>query len=219
MADKKFFTKKFASEEDQTNCSFYYKVGACRNGSNCLKDHTVPTAASTVLVPCVFRPLSAFMKIVKKDLQQIPHLCELVEDPAHALYWDFYHFFPNKKDIVEMLACENAAEHLAGSLFIQFRNRAAAAKGMEFLRGTVYRSTLVFPSYSPVTNFRESVCKQHGAGLCSRKALCNFVHELQKPPALQRLLATRTSEVFVKQESQRERLYKIKEWNRRRRRS
>ncbi|KAJ4440334.1 hypothetical protein ANN_08473 [Periplaneta americana] len=40
----------FGTEKDKVNCSFYFKIGACRHGDRCSRIHNKPTFSQTVLL-------------------------------------------------------------------------------------------------------------------------------------------------------------------------
>ena len=44
------------------------------------------------------------------------------------------------------------------------------------LTGRYYGRKIIIPEFSPVTDFRESRCRQYDEGVCSRGGYCNFMH-------------------------------------------
>merc|ERR1712071_588446 len=52
----------FGTEKDKVNCSFYYKIGACRHGDRCSRVHNRPTFSQTLLVQNLYQnpALSSF---------------------------------------------------------------------------------------------------------------------------------------------------------------
>ena len=38
----------------RVNCSFYFKIGACRHGDNCTRIHLKPTMSQTLLIPHMY---------------------------------------------------------------------------------------------------------------------------------------------------------------------
>ncbi|CAE6360446.1 unnamed protein product [Rhizoctonia solani] len=44
----------FGTEQDRVNCSFYYKIGACRHGDRCSRKHIRPPFSQTILLPNVY---------------------------------------------------------------------------------------------------------------------------------------------------------------------
>jgi splicing factor U2AF 35 kDa subunit len=52
----------YGTEKDKVNCSFYWKIGACRHQSKCSKLHNKPTLSQTLLVPHMYQnPLATPM--------------------------------------------------------------------------------------------------------------------------------------------------------------
>jgi hypothetical protein len=49
------------TEEDKVNCPFYFKIGACRHGEKCSRQHHKPPFSQTIIVPHMW----AVRKIVK----------------------------------------------------------------------------------------------------------------------------------------------------------
>jgi splicing factor U2AF subunit len=48
MAKK--LAKLFCTEEDKVNCPFYFKIGACRYETKCLRIHNKPPYSQTILI-------------------------------------------------------------------------------------------------------------------------------------------------------------------------
>ena len=40
----------FGTEKDKVNCSFYFKIGACRHGDRCSRIHNKPTFSQTIVL-------------------------------------------------------------------------------------------------------------------------------------------------------------------------
>jgi splicing factor U2AF subunit len=45
----------FGTEQDKVNCSFYYKIGACRHGDRCSRKHVKPSYSQTILLPNLYQ--------------------------------------------------------------------------------------------------------------------------------------------------------------------
>jgi splicing factor U2AF subunit len=45
----------FGTEKDKVNCSFYFKIGACRHGDRCSRLHNKPTFSQTILLQNMFQ--------------------------------------------------------------------------------------------------------------------------------------------------------------------
>ena len=46
----------FGTEEDKVNCSFYFKIGACRHGERCSRLHMKPNFSQTLLLAHFYMP-------------------------------------------------------------------------------------------------------------------------------------------------------------------
>lgn len=45
----------FGTEKDKVNCSFYFKIGACRHGDRCSRIHNKPTFSQTIVLLNVYQ--------------------------------------------------------------------------------------------------------------------------------------------------------------------
>ena len=43
----------FGTEKDKVNCSFYFKIGACRHGDRCSRIHNKPTFSQTIVLQAI----------------------------------------------------------------------------------------------------------------------------------------------------------------------
>jgi splicing factor U2AF subunit len=78
--------------------------------------------------------------------------------------------------IEEMIVCDNIGDHLIGNVYIRFQTEDAAGRAAEDLNRRWYAGRPVFAELSPVTDFRESCCRQYENGECNRGGYCNFMH-------------------------------------------
>jgi len=160
------------------NCSFYLKIGTCRHGKQCTKQHLKPNFSQTILLPHLYIPPSQDSKI---DVRE------------H--YKDFY------EDILEeslkfgsveaVLVCDNIGDHMIGNVYVKFSEEEYAAKALDGLCGRFYAGRLVNPEYSPVVDFREGRCRQFEDWGCSRGSHCNFLHFKPTPRFARKFLSTR----------------------------
>lgn len=44
----------FGTEKDKVNCSFYFKIGACRHGDRCSRIHNKPTFSQTIVLQATY---------------------------------------------------------------------------------------------------------------------------------------------------------------------
>ena len=65
---------------------------------------------------------------------------------------------------------------MVGNVYVKFEDEEAAEKSIQKLFGRYYAGRPLACEYSPVTDFRESRCRQFDEGTCSRGGYCNFMH-------------------------------------------
>ncbi|XP_044539357.1 splicing factor U2AF 26 kDa subunit isoform X2 [Gracilinanus agilis] len=126
----------FGTEKDKVNCSFYFKIGACRHGDRCSRLHNKPT----------------FSQEVFTELQE------------------------KYGEIEEMNVCDNLGDHLVGNVYVKFRREEDAERAVTELNNRWFNGQAVQAELSPVTDFRESCCRQYEMGECTRGGFCNFMH-------------------------------------------
>ena len=83
--------------------------------------------------------------------------------------------------VENMCICENLCDHLIGNVYVRFSTHEEAEAALAGVNGRFYAGQLVLPEYSPVTDFRESRCRQFDEKVCGRGGYCNFLH-LKKIP-------------------------------------
>ncbi|XP_001112161.4 splicing factor U2AF 26 kDa subunit isoform X5 [Macaca mulatta] len=126
----------FGTEKDKVNCSFYFKIGACRHGDRCSRLHNKPT----------------FSQEVFTELQE------------------------KYGEIEEMNMCDDLGDHLVGNVYVKFRREEDAERAVAELNNRWFNGQAVHAELSPVTDFRESCCRQYEMGECTRGGFCNFMH-------------------------------------------
>ena len=173
MAER--LAKLFGTEEDKVNCSFFFKIGACRHGDKCTRLHYKPPVSQTLLIPHMYDnpPIALAMA----EGAQIP------EDQAMEAVRHFEDFYEevflelaNYGELEELIVCDNIGDHLVGNVYVKFAKESDAENCMKCLTGRYYAGKLIIPEYSPVTDFREARCRQYDEGVCSRGGYCNFMH-------------------------------------------
>ncbi|XP_078323925.1 splicing factor U2AF 26 kDa subunit-like isoform X2 [Crassostrea virginica] len=166
----------FGTEKDKVNCSFYFKIGACRHGERCSRLHNKPTFSQTVLI---------------ENLYMNPQNTALTADGSHSKFQmddtelqQFYDEFFEEVyvelekygEIEEMNVCDNLGDHLVGNVYVKFRYEEDAEKAVNELNNRWFNGRPVHAELSPVTDFREACCRQYEMGECTRGGFCNFMH-------------------------------------------
>jgi len=170
----------FGTEKDKVNCSFYFKIGACRHGERCSRLHNKPTFSQTVLIPTLYiNPQNSALTadgshISVTDLEMQQHYDDLYEEV-------FVELEDKYGEIEEMNVCDNLGDHLVGNVYVKFRYEEDAEKAVNDLNNRWFNGRPIHAELSPVTDFREACCRQYemgcvGKGECTRGGFCNFMH-------------------------------------------
>lgn len=184
----------FGTEKDKVNCSFYFKIGACRHGDKCSRVHNKPTFSQTILLKNLY--LNPNHSATQKDddgtierSNSHTYTDEEVQEHFDEFYEEIYTEVQEKYgDIDTMAVCDNLGEHLVGNIYIKFRYERDAEKAVEDLNTRWFDRKPIYAELSPVTDFKEASCRQYELGECMRSGFCNFMHIKRISPATKKRL-------------------------------
>jgi len=88
-----------STEQDKVNCSFYYKIGACRHGDRCSRKHVKPSYSQTILLPNLYQN-PAYDPKNKMNASQM-------QNHFDAFYEDFWCEMCKYGEIEEVVVCDN----------------------------------------------------------------------------------------------------------------
>ncbi|WFD32079.1 hypothetical protein MSPP1_003121 [Malassezia sp. CBS 17886] len=169
------------TEQDKVNCSFYFKIGACRHGDRCSRRHIRPTRSQTILVANVYqnpKHLNPNAPITEEELQR----------QFNEFFEDFFVELCKYGELAEMHVCDNIGDHLIGNVYARYETEDDAQNAVDQLSNRWYNGRPLFAELSPVSDFREACCRQNETNECNRGGLCNFMHLRYASPALVREL-------------------------------
>ncbi|CAD5211095.1 unnamed protein product [Bursaphelenchus xylophilus] len=149
LSGAEYLASIYGTEKDKVNCSFYFKIGACRHGDKCSRTHNMPTFSQTVLLKNLYhnpvidmRQADAFSKVGQANTEE------------QKFFDDFF-----EEIFMEIDEKEEDAEK--------------CVKGLE---NRWFNGEPIYAELSPVTDFREACCRQYELGGCQKGAFCNFMH-------------------------------------------
>uniref|UniRef100_A0A915AWG8 Splicing factor U2af 38 kDa subunit n=1 Tax=Parascaris univalens TaxID=6257 RepID=A0A915AWG8_PARUN len=148
------------SEKDRVNCSFYFKIGACRHGDKCSRLHLRPTYSQTILLKNFYRGAGI-------------HSSDTTKDEAQRAFDEFYREVYVEIDdeygrIEEMNVCDNVGEHMLGNVYVKFRHESSAERAVNSLNERWFDGRPIHCELSPVVDFRDACCRQYEIGyVCS----------------------------------------------------
>lgn len=172
------------TEEDKVNCPFYFKIGACRHGEKCSRNHNKPPFSQTILIPHMWQNPMFAIATAGGDAALTRIDKEKFQEDFDEFYDELFEEFDKFGKIEEIQVCENLGEHMVGNVYVKFDDEEFAADALQKLHGRYYGGRVLTCEYCPVTDFREARCRQHDEGTCSRGPYCNFMHVHEPSRAL-----------------------------------
>jgi len=179
MADR--LRRIIGTEEDKVNCPFYFKIGACRHGDRCSRNHLRPHFSQTVLLPHMF-------VAPQPEPGQDPNNQAQVEEAFEDFYEEMLEELVKFGEIEELHVVENLGDHMFGNCYVKYHTEEEAEACLKAMNGRYYAQRLITPEYSPVTDFREARCRQFDEATCDRGPYCNFMHMRYVPRHLRKQL-------------------------------
>ncbi|KAI0985958.1 hypothetical protein GJ496_005113 [Pomphorhynchus laevis] len=166
----------FGTEKDKVNCSFYFKIGACRHGEKCSRVHNKPAFSQTVVMKNLYLNPRHTNRISGKPLNE-----DMSEEDEQHHFNEFYEevwteLESKYGDIEELNVCDNLGEHLVGNIYVKFRREEDAEKAVNDLNNRWFDGKPIYAELSPVTDFKEASCRKFEIGDCKRGGFCNFMH-------------------------------------------
>uniref|UniRef100_A0A915KXQ7 Splicing factor U2af 38 kDa subunit n=2 Tax=Romanomermis culicivorax TaxID=13658 RepID=A0A915KXQ7_ROMCU len=168
----------FGTEKDKVNCSFYFKIGACRHGDKCSRLHNVPTFSQTVLMQNLYPNPKLDINKAKKFLLASGATSDAEDQQHFDEFFDeiFTELQEKYGEIEEMNVCDNIGEHMIGNVYVKFKREEDAEKCVNAVNNRWFNGMPIYAELSPVTDFREACCRQYEMGDCGKGGFCNFMH-------------------------------------------
>jgi splicing factor U2AF subunit len=162
------------TEEDKVNCPFYFKIGACRHGEKCIRQHHRPPFSETVIVKHMWANPMCAIASAGGDPSTIDKVA--YQENFDEFYEEVFEEFMNYGKIEDVQVCENLGDHMVGNVYVKYYDEEHAEAALSALNGRFYAGRVLSCEYSPVTDFREARCRQFDENTCARGPYCNFMH-------------------------------------------
>lgn len=162
------------TEEDKVNCPFFFKIGACRHGEKCSRQHHRPPFSQTVIIPHMWANPMVMVANAGGDVNSLNK--DQIQSDFNDFFAEIFEEFRKFGKIEELQVCENLGEHLVGNVYIKFEDEEDAEKALQNLNGRYFAGRMLKCEYSPVSDFKEARCRQFDEGFCDRGPYCNFMH-------------------------------------------
>lgn len=168
----KYVLKNHLHATMDNSCTFYNKIGACRHGEKCSRQHIKPITSYTILLSNLYEN----PKLNKNNDELNP---KQVQTNFDEFYRDIFVYFAQLGEIKSLVVCENENNHLNGNVYVRFKTREMAADATNALNLEWFNGRPVHCDLSPVDNFHEANCRAYETESCERD-FCNFMH-VRKP--------------------------------------
>ncbi|KAJ5872015.1 Splicing factor U2AF 23 kDa subunit [Penicillium soppii] len=194
----------FGTEQDKVNCSFYYKIGACRHGDRCSRKHVKPSYSQTILMPNMYQNPAYDPKNKMNPSQMQNHFDAFYEDVWCELckYGELEELvicdnnndrkFTDLFDLSDSLLTFSFVTDLIGNVYGRFKYEEDAQQACDALNSRWYAARPIYCELSPVTDFREACCRLNSGEGCVRGGFCNFIHRKDPSAELDRELRLST---------------------------
>nr|CAD2125643.1 unnamed protein product [Meloidogyne enterolobii] len=218
LSGAEYLASIYGTEKDKVNCSFYFKIGACRHGEKCSRTHNIPSFSQTVLLknmyhsPIINTQLAeAYSKLHSANALMLKsgEEAEIEQRYFEEFFEEVFTELDSKYGrIEEMNICDNIGGHMIGNVYVKFYDEEDAEACVKGLENRWFNGEPIYAELSPVTDFREACCRQYELGDCSKGAFCNFMHLKPISRELRRRLygsRARTPDRFGKTQPRRDR--------------
>ena len=98
------------TEEDKVNCPFYFKIGACRHGERCSRQHHRPPFSQTILIQHMWQNPMCIIAAGGGDLNSLDK--NQFQEDFNEFYDEIFEEFKNFGKLEDVQVCENLGDHM-----------------------------------------------------------------------------------------------------------
>jgi splicing factor U2AF 35 kDa subunit len=102
------------TEEDKVNCPFYFKIGACRHGERCSRQHHRPPFSQTILIQHMWQNPMCIIAAGGGDLNSLDK--NQFQEDFNEFYDEIFEEFKNFGKLEDVQVCENLGDHMVCNL-------------------------------------------------------------------------------------------------------
>jgi len=173
--------------DERALCPFYMKIGACRHGDQCSRQHTKPTGAQTLLLAHMYPNTLESMMVAQEEAWSDDQY-DKAQGHIEQFYTEVFLELANYGEIEDMVVVDNASDHMIGNVYVKYFNDEDCERALGKLTGRFYGGKPILAETSPVMDFREARCRAFHESRCNRGGYCNFMHIKHIPKAVKRRL-------------------------------
>lgn len=140
----RYYGRIFASEQDRVNCPFYQKIGACRHGDRCSRQHHRPQFSTTLIIPHMYEAPKG------PDGQPDQRM-----EPFEEFLIEVIDEMKKYGEVQDIVVLQNMGDHLYGNTYIQFADEAQCAEALKHTDKRFFAGRPLTAEFSPVTDFKD----------------------------------------------------------------
>lgn len=180
-------------QQQSLRCPFYDRVGACRHGSQCSRQHIKPVRSRTLVfwklfenpqTPAEDDEFAQFHQRQPQGTQPQPKQIqyttvspEQLRQAVDTFFLDLVSHLSKYGPIREFAICCNRNAHLSGNVLVRFDTPVQAQKCLDDVNDEWFNGSPVFCDLSPVREVQDAICGEYlRSKSCSRGPHCNFIH-------------------------------------------
>src|SRR5438552_3261487 len=95
----------YGTEKDKVNCPFYWKIGACRHGDRCTRQHNKPYFSQTLLIPHMY-PNPVIKPLIDQQGNPLVYDQKFLQEHFEDFYEDVFDECSKSGSIDELNVCD-----------------------------------------------------------------------------------------------------------------
>lgn len=140
-------------------CQFFKKIGACRFGDVCSRNHQRPCISTVLLIPNFYSHISL------QQSTENEYGSDSLEFESHERYTHFKEFFydvlPELEKyghIRQFKVCCNEEAHLRGNVYVQYSNFREAMSAYKVFQGRWYGGKQLNVEFCGMESWKNAIC-------------------------------------------------------------
>ncbi|XP_025829283.1 U2 small nuclear ribonucleoprotein auxiliary factor 35 kDa subunit-related protein 1 isoform X3 [Agrilus planipennis] len=166
-------------------CPFFQKVGACRFGDTCSRNHIRPGISRVLLLPNFYSHYC-----LESTETEYGNDADLEFD-RQEIYQHYKEFFfdvlPEMEKsgrVRQFKVCCNKEPHLRGNVYIEYKTTREAVTTYKLFNGRWYGGKRLNVEFCNVKSWKSAICGLYLQNRCPKGSACNFLHVFRNPANL-----------------------------------
>lgn len=164
-------------------CLFFNKVGACRFGNQCSRNHQHFKISNTLLVSNFYSHFT--LEQNKSSEYDTDIILEYEDSDMYSHFKEFYtDIVPEFKkfgDLTMVKVCCNSEPHLRGNVYIEYKHKKDALLAYKEFQGRWYGGKQLNIEFVKIKDWGGAVCGDFARRRCPKGKSCNFLHVFRNP--------------------------------------